>query len=246
MTGLLYKDFISTKSKYFLFAILAVTCLLLVLALSSGTDILSSVLCGTIAMFSSVTLLFAVSSSLTASLFSKDEKKNCKAYLLSLPVSKKEYVASKYLYLLIAYYAVISVSVFWSQIYNIAPVSEEIAGISRMVTFIVNGMAVLVPIAMIGSAIEFPLFVLYGKKTGDRIRTAFLMLICFLILLFLFFGDLNIMEKINLAQLIIYCNSHPVAMLIMSILSPCVSGLLYYFSYKITVHIFEKREVTVS
>ena len=75
------------------------------------------------------------------------------------------------------------------------------------------------------------------------VKIAIIMVIAFVVIGFLFFGDLNRLgEKLDIVTFVEWCNTHVFAVSFIQVVSPVVILTLYYMSYRITCH-FNKKEV---
>lgn len=238
MAGLLYKDFASVKGK--LYVILGVAILLcygiLRFALPNELgDLLLVTGMVNITLWSFFVIVFVME----IKLLETDEGRKQKNYFLSLPVTKKQYVASKYIFILIAFYAVLSFGLLLSFICNIDCQSEDmlklLSGYSGLLPML-TCMLLIVP------AIEMPFFIIWGSKRGKQIKVGLVMGIFFALVVYLLFGDLTILDKISVMQIMEYLEKHPDTMMILNVVTPYVSFLLYYLSYRISYAAFARRE----
>lgn len=253
MTGLLYKDYVATKAVAYVWSLLFVTVGIGLLSLCAVWNDSFAILNGFLCMGLPFVMLIIVAFVFPNELFSKDEGKSCKQYILSLPIGRNEYVASKYVYLLISYYVVISCAILWTQMYNIAPIEMEewIISEENGITLSFSDMVMLsgevavmvTTVMMISSSFEMPLYLLFGKEGGNRVRTSIVLAVSFAVIVYFFFGDLTIMEKIGIMNLIYYCMQHQEVVTVFVLLLPFLSGGLLYLSYRISLYFFEKKEV---
>lgn len=238
MAGLLYKDFVAVKGKIYVAVILAWTLFTLVLRVAVPIEMIDFMLMALLPLFIGVLYVFLVGK-LETSVVSVDEGRKQKAYFLSLPVSKAKYVASKYIFLLLAFFVVISVSIFNSFICLINCQNE-------MASQVVEGVQSLIPICscilLIIPAIELPFFIGFGAKKGMQIKQTLLIIAFFLAIIYLLFGDLTIFDRIDLVSIMTYLNEHVEVLLTLQVLTPYVSLALYYVSYKLSCLLFARKE----
>lgn len=239
MAGLLYKDFKAIKGHYYIISFIVIT-IFLIFSEIFGVNEEIDVLVGMCLSIIPLVLLGMLVVKVEVGIIAADETKNAKLYLLSLPVSSKDYIASKYWFMLIGHYIVLSVSMLWSITYQIQVVDEW------MNELVVNIISLLPPI-ICGSiclvAIELPFFVLAGSKKGEMIKTAILLLMMLGMFVFLLFGDLTILDALDLKKFFEYIEEHIDVLFKIQIFAPVISLLLYYCSYVITCNIFERREI---
>ena len=239
MAGLLYKDFKAIKGHYYIISFIVIT-IFLIFSEIFGVNEEIDVLVGMCLSIMPFVLLGMLVAKVEVGIIAADETKNAKLYLLSLPVSSKDYIASKYWFMLIGHYIVLSVSMLWSITYQIQVVDEW------MNELVVNIISLLPPI-ICGSiclvAIELPFFVLAGSKKGEMIKTAILLVMMLGMFVFLLFGDLTILDALDLKKFFEYIEEHIDVLFKIQIFAPVISLILYYCSYVITCNIFERREI---
>ena len=239
MAGLLYKDFKAIKGHYYIISFIVIT-IFLIFSEIFGVNEEIDVLVGICLSIIPLVLLGMLVAKVEVGIIAADETKNAKLYLLSLPVSSKDYIASKYWFMLIGHYIVLSVSTLWSITYQIQVVDEW------MNELVVNIISLLPPI-ICGSiclvAIELPFFVLAGSKKGEMIKTAILLAAMLGIFVFLLFGDLTILDAIDLKKFFEYIEEHIDVLFKVQIFAPVISLVLYYCSYLVTCNVFERKEI---
>ena len=239
MAGLLYKDFKAIKGHYYIISFIVIT-IFLIFSEIFGVNEEIDVLVGMCLSIMPFVLLGMLVAKVEVGIIAADETKNAKLYLLSLPVSSKDYIASKYWFMLIGHYIVLSVSMLWSITYQIQVLDEW------MNELVVNIISLLPPI-ICGSiclvAIELPFFVLAGSKKGEMIKTAILLVMMLGMFVFLLFGDLTILDALDLKKFFEYIEEHIDVLFKIQIFAPVISLILYYCSYVITCNIFERGEI---
>lgn len=242
MAGLLYKDFIAVHGKIYVAVLLVITVLLAffpIMPIPASVREGVAIIVGMWVAIAATVLPLIVVFYLENSVISADEGAKKRAYLMSLPVSKRQYVASKYLFILISYYVFLSVTVIWAQFANICmgEVLEE--------GFLLDAIALMpfwIQALLLVSAMELPFLVNVGVKAGNAIKTTVLFAIYFCIFAYMLFGDMSIMENINLAALVKWMEAHLEITMTLQVLAPVIVGVLYYLSYRIAVAIYERRE----
>ena len=240
MSGLLYKDFVAVKGKWYAGAILGATGLFFLLRILTHQNEDIGMLIGvTYCALISPLMIVCVPSYLENEIFAGDEGKNCREYLLSLPISKKDYVAGKYVFLLLAYYTLLSVSNLWIYIYMIYGTGTEVDAM-------VSSMSVLLPLlvccCMVLVAIELPFYILWGRRKGKRIKETGMVVLFFAVIIYVLFGDLTILDKINFTSMFAYLERNMDAMIQLNVLIPATAFASYYLSYRISCHLMERGE----
>lgn len=238
MAGLLYKDFIAIKGKIYVI-VLSIVSILFVLLRVFVDDVAVEFLVGALIANIPVFLLIMVLFGLENGIMSADEGTNTQIYLLSLPVSGKEYVASKYWFLLISYYIILSVSQIWAITFAIREAED---GIYELVSNISGLMPILVCAFLVITAIELPFYILLGSRKGKQVKILIAMAMLFGVIAFLLFGNLALLDYLDFETLFAFLEKHTEILLGMVITAPIISLLLYYSSYRITCSIFERRE----
>ena len=237
MVGLLYKDFVAVKGKLYVTVMLVLLVLMLAVRIAVPAVYIDEMVWA-VSVFASLGLYAVVVGMLEISLIAADEGRKQKQYFLSLPISGKQYVASKYLFLLLAFWVVLSCSVL---LQSICLIRCENEGMQE----IIMGFDSLLPILTCGfmliSAIELPFFIGIGTKRGRQVKTGLLLLIFFLIIVFLLFGDLTLLDRINFMEFILYMKNHPGLLLSLQVFAPYGVLVLYYLSYRMSCAFFGNR-----
>lgn len=238
MLGLLHKDYIAVKGKYFLMALFGQFLLVATIRLTVVDEVLDHILPAFVMMM--LCCLAAVLPFVfELSLMKADEGRKQKQYFLSLPVSRRQYVESKYIFLAIAFYIIQSVATFEFLMCQVNMKSEEMS--AKLSTF-----QMLVPtfiaLCMVICALELPFFVGMGVKKGMATKESIIFIVFFLGVAYVMFGDLSVVEEASVMSLIDYFMKHPEISMTVQVLSPIVSILLYYVSYLISARLFERKE----
>ncbi len=254
MGGLLYKDFTAVNGKRMVMILAIFTVIFAALRIwfgSAGTDdFMTENADGE--YFNLIDLLYFMGeffmiylgaffvNSMAPRIMEYDEKNRLHAYLFSLPVSRKTYVASKYLFIGIALYITFSLYMIWHVI-TMAYMMKEgpVAELSQTVA----GFALpFICLLLFMEALEMPMYFLFGKEKSMMARVAFWMLIFFVIIWFLMFGDLTIMKNWSMHAIVKWMEKHEFALMMFGIISPVFSLAAYYLSYRISVRLYERKE----
>ncbi len=238
MKSLLYKDYVATNGLAMIggFGLLTVfICVFTVwCTVDSNMEVLLGLFTPIVFMGGCVYLL-----ALMSQLFQADSGKNCRDYLLTMPVDKKEYLLSKYIYYLVANYLVLSWGVFLSMI---AATAVKTEGMMMMVSTVQLMGPIIIPVMLIMAAVTFPLYILYGKKKGDMIFSGFSVTLCILFFIWLLFGDVSGLTNMDFETNMKWVEEHTGLMVILTTVFPIVTGVIYYLSYRITAGIFVRKE----
>jgi len=239
MTGLLYKDYKAIKGEIYIIALTSISLLLVILRVFCH-NLEIDVLVASFVMIVPLFLLGLVINGIEIGIVSADEGKNAKIYLLSLPISEKHYIASKYWFLLIAYYIVLSLSQLWAITYVIQSVESTMYEMVRNVATLIP---TIICFFIIITAIELPFFILFGSGKGKFVKNGIALAMMFMVIVFLLFGDLTLLELLNLEVLFAYLEEHTEILLWLQIIMPGISLVIYYCSYRITCNVFARREL---
>lgn len=254
MGGLLYKDFLSVKGKKISAIILVMTFVFLVLRLLlPGGDIdmadaatqtdagLYDFFLWTLpALF--VFCSLGLPSIWTKSLISNDEKSKIKAFTKALPFGKNTYIASKYIFIAVSVYILMSVSLIWCEIYNCNAGKNQI---TDLIEALKSFLIVFASASLVIAAVELPFFITLGTGKAQMIKTAILEFLFLLVIAGLFFGNLEKLANIDLFVFIEWYKTHPFTIDLWAVLSPVISSLLYICSYKLTCVLNKNREVGI-
>lgn len=238
MLGLLYKDYIAVKGKYFLMVLFGQFLLLTAIRLTVVDEVVDHILPPMVMMMLcclAVVLPFVFE----LSLMKADEGRKQKQYFLSLPVSRRQYVASKYLFLAIAFYIIQAVATFEFVVCQVNMKSVEMSASMSTVQMLVP---TFIAICLVVCALELPFFVGMGVKKGIAAKESLIFIVFFLVVAYVMFGDLSVVEEASVMSLIDYFMKHPEISMTVQVLTPIVSILLYYVSYLISARLFEGKE----
>ena len=254
MGGLLYKDFISINGKSVVRVLSVFTVLIIILRLilvfvTPSKDWLVENDKGEVFNFFEALLLIAAQmlawvlvcyiEMWIPRIIKNDEKGKLHNFLSALPVSKRAYIASKYVFIGICVYASFSLCLVWNVI--VSAFLDE----GYVLDLIMLCQAFSLPLfcmILFGASVEFPVFAAFGKEKGQMIKTGILESLAMLAVGYLFFGDLNVFEKIDIDRIVAWADTHSFALTLISVISPLIALSLYYISYRISVHIYEGKE----
>lgn len=174
----------------------------------------------------------------TAKIIESDDKNKIRDYISALPLGKNAYIASKYIFMAIAAYVFMSISYIW----YISCMAFCREGMIADTVQIVGGfIPAFAGLSLLMAAIELPLFILFGKEKAMLIKVAFIMLIAFIIVGFLLFGDLSWIDRhFNIIAFAKWCEKHRMEVAVVTLLSPAFVLAFYYGSYRITCYFTEE------
>lgn len=238
MLGLLYKDYIAVKGKIFLMILFGQFALWSILNfLVTDEDLIDLIPMMALTIYA--VLAFTLAGQYTLGLMNADEGKKQKHYFLSLPIERKQYVASKYIFLAIAFYILQSVVVFHLQVL----MAQDAGTLQKTFTALLQvSLPMFLSICMIIAAIELLLYFSMGVKKAQGVSKGIVFLLLFVFAAYLMFGDLSVFDTMDLATFVTYLQEHMEMMYAVQILFPLVAIVVFYLSYRVSVKLFEKRE----
>ncbi len=238
MIGLLLKDYAQTHAKVLLTVLFLGTCGIAALCLvNSGAAEIEVLIPGIIALFPLYAAGYVIFS-LEGQLISSDEGRRQRDYLLSLPVSKKAYVASKYIFLLVVYLLVAVVALVLVSL-GLHCLELEVP----LKTMRQNGKLAVprLSIFVIISAVELPLYLRFGAQRGNAIKAGLMVTLFLAAVGYLLVGDLSIFEWFSMEAFAQWTERHPNLMRTVQIVSPIVALAAYTGSYAIGCRVFGGR-----
>ena len=254
MAGLLYKDFVAVKGKKLILIFSVLTVLYVVLRMAFPGTVENEFFMAENVKGDRVNLLdtfFAQGElmiiwmgglymNLTCSqLPGLDEKNRIRGYLFSLPLKKSTYVAAKYVFMGIMAYVIFSLFLIWHVICT-AFMGEgfNVDIIDTFSTFALPFMCAMLLLA----ALELPLYLLLGRAKAKIIMMGLMLILAFFVFGYIFFGDLSVFDRVDIAVIIKWLEDHSFEMVLFSILSPVITLAFYYGSYRLTCYFYERRE----
>lgn len=237
MIGLLYKDFVAVKGKTHLtvlflqFALVSFLCLMPVP--KSEEEGMGAMGLG-ILLIAFIACCVSLVSNISAALMRSDDGRNQKQYYLSLPIDKKKYVASKYVFLLAAFYIAVSVLNLEIFICRSRIDTDELAFITVCIPMILS-------ICLVICALEMPVYFAFGTAGGKIMKEGLIFLLLLLIVSYLLFGDLTVFPD-GITDLLDYLSRHQEIFMAAEISIPAAALALYGASYGISRHLFVKKE----
>ncbi|MCR5702144.1 MAG: ABC-2 transporter permease [Lachnospiraceae bacterium] len=256
MAGLLYKDFAEIKGKKLSLILLLLTVAFMVLRVAfPGSDNIADLMIednesspvnliddffilavGFQMFYLNYIINYSVSRICTA-----DEKNKIRGYLFSCPLKKNTYIASKYIFIGIMTYVCFSLYMIWSVSCGAYILTDSVKSIDFLNVF--NAFAApFFSLSLLIAGIELPMFLLFGRDRAMFIKIGFIMFLAMLVIGYILFGDLSIFEKIDFERIIAWADAHAFELMLVNILLPLITVLLYYGSYRLTVAFYERKE----
>ncbi|MCR5282977.1 MAG: ABC-2 transporter permease [Lachnospiraceae bacterium] len=252
MGGLLYKDFIAIKGKRLVttFAILTGIFVLLRFLFSNTAaypnlrvvnddgDVFTFI--DMLLWQGEVMLLWLgglFSLTFSAKILQCDAKNQTGHYLSALPISKKTFVASKYVFCGILLYVFFSLYEIW----HIVACGFMEEGLVLDFSYLFSGIALpFLGTVMVILSIELPLFLVLGRDIAKVIKDGVALCIGLSAIAYLLFGDLNVFSRFDFGIIKTWMNTHTFEVFLVSLLTPPVTLGLYYLSYRIAVRFYHE------
>lgn len=214
--GLLKKDILLLKSykKNFILSLLIYTGIILLNTDNSDSIIFSNMM---------IIFLFNIYGMAT---FNYDEKSNANKYILTMPISRKDYVLSKYTLLIISIILGMACGLMIDGILY----AFNIIKILNIASYLETSLGLVIALSIV-QAIQIPCIFKYGAEKG-RLQIYIIAMIFSLIIGIIYF----IFPNINLNFLNSIEKFLPFIIIIIIILN-------YFISYKISLKIFSKKEL---
>ncbi len=240
MLGLVYKEFLLGKRSllfatgiYLFFFVSIVLMILFVPDFTSELD-------GSIVSLTINWLLFTCVNMMNAEIFMKDERRIWANYAVSLPTSVKGQVKSKYYFIFIVNVLAFFISVL--QEYVIAALFDCEIGLGTSIAYS------LLLFFLFYSAVEIPFSTCFGRKFGNYIMSAVMLLIILVVMIYALFGDISMFlgeEEIEdaIIKLIEKIMTSDITIIIMGF-SGWVTLGLYFLSYKLSCKFYLKGAET--
>lgn len=172
-------------------------------------------------------------------LMSNDEKNKIGNYLNSMPFDKNTYVASKYVFIGISAYLIMS----FGYILGIGCIAFCKEGLLQDIAVMVNSFLVsIISIVLFLAGIELPLYIGVGKEKAMRAMVVFWTTIAFIVIGFLMFGDLSTVSDWDIAVFMDFVEDHKSEVLIFQSLEPVIILGLYFVSYLISCRLYRRKE----
>ena len=100
---------------------------------------------------------------------------------------------------------------------------------------------IILGVCMVCSAIELTFYFGLGADVGKAVKEGFLIILLFLCVAYLLFGDLDIIKNMNLSVLVKLIMKDEKSLKLLQVLSPCVGCGVFALSYLLSNIIFIKK-----
>lgn len=254
MGGLLYKDFAAVKGKRLVLWLTVLTVAYIALrVLFPGTGELEGFMAendkgeivnviDTFFLMGEFTIIWLgcfMINDLGAKIVQYDEKNRIRGYLAAMPFEKKTYVASKYIFIAIAAYIIFSLYMLW----HVVSIAFMGPGYSLDLSYMIAGFCIpFMCCVLLITSLELPMFLLMGNGKAMMIKVGIIMFIGVLVLGFLLFGDLTLLENWDIGLVISWAEKHEFELILLSVLSPAITMAFYYVSYRIAAYFYVRKE----
>jgi len=258
MGGLMYKDFVAIKGKricIILLSFIALLCILRVIfpgSMAEGLGMIAEndqgikvntldlmfVMPYICIIFSIVCFIDIWCSRLSEADESCSRIRN---YVSSLPVSANSYVASKYVFITIATYVLISLLSITGIVLTAFAEEGFVLDIIRMFELMVLPVTSLL---ILIASIELPLYILIGREKGNLVKVAIALLLVFVLIGFMLFADMSWLSEKGtfFVKFFNWYMKNQTEIALASYLSPVIDIILFYLSYRITVFFKARQE----
>lgn len=237
MIGLLYKDFVVVKGKTHLtvlfmqFALVSFLCLV---PMGKSAEEGMGAIGISILVIALIACCVSLVSNISPALMQSDDGRNQKQYYLSLPIDKDKYVASKYIFLLAAFY--IMVSVLDLEIFICRSRID-----TDQLTFVAVCIPMILSICLVVCALEMPVYFAFGSGGGKVVKEGSIFILLLLVAIYLLFGDLTVFGD-GITNLMDYLFEHQEILMAAEISIPAAALGVYGVSYGISRYLFVKKE----
>lgn len=242
MAGLIYKEFMVNRKMILSIIAVVVIMSFAIIFMPSSSPVLDGVsIALPFCLFLGIDFVL-VGEAVQNGTFDADERKKWADYIISSPMTDKGQVFSKYCFSMVCSAVLILWSIFLDAVIN-AVYNVTISGITQMAIVIFFSLTTL------ARSIEFPFYIRFGKKYGDKLRSFLGMFLLFIAIVYMLFGDLSIFALDKLKEFFTFLlfpspeAEMPVAaQILMGViyLLPAVSMIAYYVSYRISVKLYKK------
>ena len=164
-----------------------------------------------------------------------------KNYVYSLPVSANSYVASKYVFITIATYVLISLLSITGIVLAAFAEAGYVLDILRMFEVMVLPVTSLL---ILVASIELPLYILIGREKGNLVKVAISLLLVFVLIGFMLFADMSWLSEREefFNKFFNWFMKYKTEVTMVSYLTPIADLIILYISYRITVFFKARQE----
>ncbi|MBR1866899.1 MAG: ABC-2 transporter permease [Lachnospiraceae bacterium] len=238
MRGLFYKDLICARVLQYTLAILGTLLIpVIVLPLILEKDLAGEIVFLYLAAY--IPTLYGNTVMYVRSVMETDRSTRVEAYMRSLPVGHKTYVAAKYILALGIFLALMIIFMLTFLLETPFFTGIGLTGIGQLVGYFpaVTGLFLTL------EAVELPFYVRFGAVAGERIRITVLVMALFAVLIWLMFGDLTVFKQFRLEALGEWLETGTGWSNWCRIGIPAASLMLYGLSGMLSVRLYPKKEM---
>lgn len=258
MGGLMYKDFVAIKGKricIILLSFIALLCILRMIfpgSMAEGLGLIAENDQGLkvntldlMFVMPYICIIFSIVCFIDiwcARLSEADEScSRIKNYVSSLPVSANSYVASKYVFIVIATYVLISLLSITGIVLAAFAEAGYVLDILRMFEVMVLPVTALL---ILIASIELPLYILFGREKGNLVKVAISLFLVFVLIGFMLFADMSWLSERDkfFVNFFNWFMKYRTEVTLVSYLTPIIDLILFYISYRITVYFKARQE----
>lgn len=258
MGGLMYIDFVAIKGKrvcFILLSVIALLCILRVIfpgSMAERMDMIATNDAGVeinlldimfVTLYGSIVTSIVCFIDIFCTRISEADASctRIRNYVSSLPVAANAYVASKYVFIMITAYVLISLLSIAGIIiaaFTAPGLGQDLIRMCEVLVLPVASLLILV------AAVELPLYILLGKEKGNLAKVAIVLFIAFVVIWFMLFADMSWFLERNefLIRFFNWFMKYQTEITLSSYLSPVINLIIFYISYRITVYFKARQE----
>ena len=252
MLGLLYKDFIAIKGKRLcLFLALGTVLFIILRVILNGEATIDIAMAiddkgekanlldlsfFPLVEFLVLTLSVFFANRLSRNVMGFDERNKIKSYISAMPVKKRSYVTSKYIFVgafVLASFLLFLLIHFVNIRFSYTKVISEM-----MYKISVPLICIIVFIF----ALELPFYILKGVEKAMLLKIAIVMTIGLALMGFIFFGNLEVFRNFNIITITQWFDRHNITGKLVKTVTPCAACIAYIVSYLFTAARYDKKE----
>lgn len=252
MLGLLYKDFIAIKGKRLcLFLALGTVLFIILRVILNGEATIDIAMAiddkgekanfldlsfFPLVEFLVLTLSVFFANRLSRNVMGFDERNKIKSYISAMPVKKRSYVTSKYIFVgafVLASFLLFLLIHFVNIRFSYTKVISEM-----MYKISVPLICIIVFIF----ALELPFYIFKGVEKAMLLKIAIVMTIGLALMGFIFFGNLEVFRNFNIITIAQWFDRHNITGKLVKTVTPCAACIAYIVSYLFTAARYDKKE----
>lgn len=244
MIGLLYKEYaVNCRTKrynaFILILFISAAFILARMAVPSSAFENMADYWFAVAYFLLVAFSLAFVSMLVIKTGGGDRESKARGYVLAMPISGKTYIASKYVFVILA----VGVMILLQYLLGRVCAANCAAGLLKEFCKTVNsGIMFFAAVYLVFAAIDLPLCLFLGKEKTVLIGVAILITLLMGFMAFLFFGDLKKIIGFNLQNILLWFARHKDEISLAKKLVPLGALVLYVISFGLSGLLIEKTE----